>query len=480
MADSTETITGAEGESRGMPGQRNSLRLRTAWHRARSAASLLALLSCVTAATGTATSPASAGAVAAGIVEPVPAVSGNVSAVILPSPLPTTQCVQQLGVRCYSPLQYRVAYDLNELYRDRITGAGRTIVVVDSFGSPTVQHDLDVFDAMWGLPATEVDIVRAGAIPPFDPGNPDMRSWANESTLDVEYAHAMAPDARIMLVETPVDETEGVTGFPEMMTAEKQLIDAGVGDVISQSFGTAEASFPGVDQGSYTSLLVLRYAFEAAARHHVAVLAASGDQGAGTYLADGSLTRGVNWPASDPLVIAVGGTRLDLDDSGARLGPDSVWNDGGGAGGGGLSSVFERPAFQDRVKGVVGDQRGLPDVSASAAHDGGAWVYTSYDAAHTGWRIFGGTSEATPLFAAVIALADQAAGHRVANVDETLYRLAATRCATDSGIVDITNGDNNYQTIAGYSAAPGYDLASGLGTFDAAALVRALAHQSDQ
>ena len=98
--------------------------------------------------------------------------------------------------------------------------------------------------------------------------------------------------------------------------------------------------------------------------------------------------------------------------------------------------------------------------------------------AHTGWRIFGGTSEATPLFAAVIALADQAAGHRVANVDETLYRLAAAHCATESGIVDVATGDNNFQTVAGYSAAPGYDLASGLGTFDATDVVRALAHQS--
>ena len=479
MAESTETITSAEGGRRGIPRPGSRPGLRRPWRRASSAASLLALLSCIAVAPGATPSPATAGGTAVRVVEPIPAVSGNVSAVILPSPLPTTQCVQQLGVHCYSPLQYRVAYNLNELYRHHVTGAGRTIVVIDSFGSPTVQHDLDVFDARWGLPATEVDIVRAGAIPPFDPSNPDMLGWANESTLDVEYAHAVAPDARIMLVETPVDETEGVTGFPEMMTAEKQLIDTGVGDVISQSFGAPEASFPGADQGSYTSLLSLRYAFKDAARHHVAVLAASGDRGAGMVMADGSLIRGVSWPASDPLVIAVGGTRLNLDDSGTRLGPDAVWNDRGGAGGGGLSNVFGRPGFQDTVKGVVGDQRGLPDISASAAHDGGAWVYTSYDAAHTGWRIFGGTSEATPLFSAVIALADQAAGHRVANVDQTLYRLAAHH-SDESGIVDVTSGDNNYQTVAGSSAVPGYDLASGLGTFDAAALVRALAHRSDQ
>src|ERR1051325_11445672 len=89
------------------------------------------------------------------------------------APLSTSDCLAQIGIHCYSPLQYRKAYDLNPLYAHGITGAGRTIVIVDSFGSPTIQHDLEVFDAQWGIPNTTVQVVKAGNVPPFDPNNPD-------------------------------------------------------------------------------------------------------------------------------------------------------------------------------------------------------------------------------------------------------------------------------------------------------------------
>jgi subtilase family serine protease len=402
--------------------------------------------------------------------KPVPAVTGHVDSRTLVSPLPTSQCLTTLKIRCYSPLQYHTAYGLDSLYRFHITGAGRTIVLVDSFGSPTIQHDLEVFDAQWGLPDTTVQIVQAGTIPPFDPKNPDMTSWAGETTLDVEYAHAIAPGAHIVLVETPVAETEGVTGFPEMMTAEKQLIDAGVGDVISQSFGATENTFPGFSSGDFSSLLNLRYAFKAAAQHRVTVLASSGDDGATDATLDGNGTYPTpvnSWPSSDPLVTSVGGTQLALDDSGNRLSPDVVWNDGYGAGGGGLSGVFGRPSFQHDVRGVVGDHRGTPDISASAAVNGGAWVYFSYDPKRVGWHIIGGTSEASPIFAGIVALADQVAGHRLGNINDALYELGTGRHAAFSGVVDVTSGNNSFGGVTGYSAGPGYDLASGLGTFNA-------------
>jgi subtilase family serine protease len=418
--------------------------------------------------------------VGARAVRPVPAASGHIDAAVLTSPLPTTQCVAKLGVHCYSPLQYRVAYNLNTLYAQHITGAGRTIVVVDSFGSPTIQHDLKVFDAQWGLPDTAVQIIKAGDVPAFDPANPDMTGWAAETSLDVEYAHAMAPGARIVLVETPVAETEGVTGFPEMMKAEKALIDAGVPDVISQSFGATENTFPGFDQGNFASLLGLRYAFADAARHRVTVLASSGDDGATNATLDGSglFVQPVNsWPSSDPLVTSVGGTQLVLDDSGARLAPDVVWNDGFGASGGGLSAVFERPFFQDDVRSVVGRHRGTPDISAASSVDGSAWVYFSYQPTRVGWHLIGGTSEATPLFAGVVTLAAQLAGHRLGNLNGALYEFAAARHPERDGLVDVTSGNNSFGGVTGYSAGPGYDLACGLGTFDGARLVRALARE---
>src|SRR5262249_42595692 len=152
-------------------------------------------------------------------------------------------------------------------------------------------------------------------------------------------AHAIAPGAHIVLVETPVAETEGVTGFPEMMTAEKSMIDQGIGDIITQSFGATENTFPGFERGDFSSLLNLRFAFRAALRQGVTVLASSGDTGATNFIADGSdvYPFPVNsWPSSDPLVTSVGGTRLVLDDAGNRLQPDAVWNDRFGAGGGGF------------------------------------------------------------------------------------------------------------------------------------------------
>jgi subtilase family serine protease len=305
------------------------------------------------------------------------------------------------------------------------------------------------------------------------------RRWAEETTLDVEWAHVFAPGAKILLVETPVSETEGVTGFPEIVKAENYVIDHNLADVISQSFGATEQTFP-----SKQSLLNLRGAFINAYFHNVTVLGASGDDGATDAQLNGSdlYTHRVNsWPSSDPLVTSIGGTQLTLDDAGNRLSPDMVWNDGYGAGGGGVSTVFSRPGFQDGVRRVVGSQRGTPDISLSAAVDGAVVLYYSFDPAHVGYHLVGGTSEATPEFAGIVAMADQAAHHRLGWLNGRLYDLHGA----GSGVVDVTIGNNTYgpftnsdnidYTVTGYNAGPGYDLASGLGTLDAPRFVTALA-----
>jgi subtilase family serine protease len=409
-----------------------------------------------------------------------PAITGHVEKVSRTAPLSTSDCLAQIGIHCYSPLQYRTAYNLNPLYARGITGKGRTIVIVDSFGSPTIQHDLEVFDAQFGLPNTTVQVVKAGAVPPFDPNNADHVGWAQETTLDVEYAHAIAPGAKIVLVETPVAETEGVTGLPEMMNAEKALIDKGNVDVISQSFGATENTFPGFDKGDFSSIQKLRYAYTDAALRGVTVLAASGDAGATDYQADGEnlYTFPVNsWPSSDPLVTSIGGTQLNLDNAGNRVSNDVVWNDGYGAGGGGLSHVFPRPLFQAGVRNVVGNHRGTPDISMSSAVDGGAWVYYTFVGADSPWHIFGGTSEATPIFSGIVALADQQAGRRLGDINGALYLLGAgsTHTHLPTGLVDVTSGDNSFEGVTGFPAGPGYDLSSGWGTIDANKFVPALA-----
>jgi subtilase family serine protease len=402
------------------------------------------------------------------------------------APPTTADCQTAFGISCYAPGQLQTAYDLKPLYAQGLTGKGRTIVIVDSFGSPTIAQDLHQFDSDFGLPdPPSLKVIQpAGQVPPFDGSNDDMTGWAFETTLDVEWAHSIAPGANILLVETPVSETEGVTGFPEIVKAENYVIDHNLGDVISQSFGATEETFP--NKGA---IFGLRSAFQNAFVHGVTVLGASGDNGSTDYklnLVDLYDHQVNSWPSSDPLVTSVGGTQLHLDAAGNRLAPDNVWNDIAegidAAGGGGPSHVFPRPIFQLATKTGSGAARATPDISMSAAVDGGVLVYLSFPGLDPGYYVVGGTSEATPLFSGIVAIADQIAGHRLGWINPRLYGIGTNSRA---GVVDVTKGDNTFTllddngnpvfTVPGYKAGPGYDMASGLGTVDAAKFTHALA-----
>jgi subtilase family serine protease len=421
------------------------------------------------------------------VATPHPYINLPINGKTLATPPTTAYCLQNLGIHCYNPAQLSRAYNLNALHNAGITGKGRTIVIVDAFGSPTIANDLHVFDQTFGLPDPPALTIRqdAGPVPPFDPNNSDMTGWADETTLDVEWTHVFAPGAKILLEETPVSETEGVQGFPEIVQAENFVIDHHLGDVISQSFGATEETFPNAQ-----AILNLRSALKNANAHNVTVLASSGDDGATDAEANGTdlyPMRVNSWPSADPLVTSVGGTMLDLDASGNRLAPDVVWNDldsvGGGAGGGGVSSVFPRPAFQNGVRNVVGNHRGTPDISLSAAVDGAVILYFSFEPNNVGYHLVGGTSEASPEFAGIVAMADQVAGHSLGNINNRLYLLS--RFGSNVGVVDVTQGNNTFgpftnsdgttHTVVGYDAGPGYDLASGNGTVNALRFVPALA-----
>jgi len=408
-------------------------------------------------------------------------------------PLTTAQCEQRFSIACYGPAQLQQAYDLAPLFARHNAGQGQTIAVVDSFGSPTIQHDLQVFDQTYGLPVPKLTVIApAGAVPPYD-RSADRTGWAGETTLDVEWTHVMAPRANILLVETPTSEEEGTTGFPEIVTAEKYVIDHHLAAVISQSFSATEETFP-----SRHALLALRGAYQDAYANGVTVLAASGDSGAAdsTTGADLYLRPVTSWPDSDPLVTGVGGTRLSLDANGNRTARDTVWNDtydaatqqhvfgakgpNALAGGGGLSTVFARPTYQISAAAVVGDRRGVPDISMSGACSGSVYVYQSFAGQPAGWYPTCGTSEATPLFAGIVALAAQWAGHPLGLLNPALYFMSEAHAP---GIVDVTSGDNTVSftqdgkrhTVTGFTARPGYDLASGVGTVDAALFVPRLA-----
>jgi subtilase family serine protease len=426
-------------------------------------------------------------AVASGSVGPIP-LARLASTHAFLSPPTTADCVAQLGIACYAPFQFQKAYNLGPLYKAGFTGKGKTIVIVDSYGFTGIGQELKTFDNAFHLPPPPhfVILQPVGPIPPFNPTKrPAMVGWAQETTLDVEYSHAIAPDANILLVETPVAETIGVTGFPEIVAAENYVINHHLGDVITQSFAAPEQTFPNAQ-----SLLNLRSAYKNAAANRVTVLAASGDQGPSGpktltpqgFAATFFLRRVAEWPSDDPLVTGVGGLQLFLNAKGAATQPPAVWNDTAlfgspAAGGGGRSSIFARPSYQNGIA-AVHLSRGFPDVSMSAAVNGAALVYLNANAAQgaAGFYLIGGTSEASPEFAGIIAIADQMAGHGLGLINPALYAMEA---AGAPGIVDVTAGTNTVtfpqngatHTVDGFMARNGYDLSSGVGTVNAALFI---------
>ena len=481
------------------------------------------------AAGGGAAAPVTAAAAApAAAVQMVPFSSGHILAAgRMSQPPTTTECEADFGLACYQPFQLQRAYHLAPLFSRGIDGRGETIVIVDAFGSPSIASDLQTFDSQVGLPNPPsfrvitpegpITTTPANCTSSYSPTGPDLCSdyynWTDETSLDVEWSHVMAPEANILLVETPMTETEGIYGFPQIVAAENYVIDHHLGDVITQSFGANESTFTNPGQIHW-----LRSAYVNAARHGVTVLAATGDQGATDDYCDPSSgcanpdngiccqsTGAVDWPSSDPLVTGVGGTQLELNDKGVRTAPDSVWNDLSstvgltgpvytwGASGGGHSIVFSRPRFQNGVAGIVGDSRGTPDIAMSAAVNGAVDFYDTTDPSVAGWGIVGGTSEASPLFSGLVALADQFAGHRLGYLNPALYAMAQS--GARDGIVPIWHGSNSYTfcvaadiesngscasgsdlvTVPGFSADGYYNDATGWGTVNAASFVPALA-----
>jgi subtilase family serine protease len=397
-------------------------------------------------------------------------------------------CAADGYYQCLTPAQVEAAYNLAPLYKHGATGKGETIVIVDSFGSPTIKQDLTFFDRQFNLPGPPSFkiIAPAGKIPKWNPDDSDMTGWAGETTLDVEYAHTVAPRADILLVETPVSETEGVTGFPQIVEAENYVIKHHLGNVISQSFSATEQTFAGLAQINRDHLRSA-YVLAAQEKDGPTILAASGDSGAADVELDEATyyTYPVtSWPDSDPLVTGVGGTELVAGR--ANTYTSVAWNDtynphlGGGtepyASGGGLSVLFARPSYQSAVKSVVGSARGVPDVSMNGACTSPVFTYQSFPAVATpaGWYPACGTSEATPEFAGIAALADQIAGHSLGLINPTLYRLSAAKAP---GVVPVTAGNNTVTflqgtpaksyTIAGYKAQAGYSLVDGVGTVNA-------------
>src|SRR5712671_1759905 len=311
---------------------------------------------------------------------------------------PTESACYAAGIRCFTPQAMQNAYNIPPLYTQGFTGKGKTIAVIDSFGSSTIANDLNVFSTVFGLPhlcgeagvtctpgmPTFTILQIQGSPPPNPPppnngtGQESHNLWALEVSLDVEWAHAIAPEANIILVTTPTAEILGVQGFAQMMNAVQYVVDHHLADIISMSLAAGEGTFA----NGQAALLKLRKAFVDAQANGITVLAASGDGGTSNNLKEPVKNPAlipypsVEWPASDPLVTAVGGTRLCTDPAATatrttdNTDPPSVCQVqpaeteiGWPGSGGGYSILFPRPAFQDTLPAgstYIGGSVGAP------------------------------------------------------------------------------------------------------------------------
>jgi subtilase family serine protease len=471
------------------------------WSRTSSARLLVAVAAVLTAVAGSAVagSAVAFGSTAANIgsassasqaSDPGPLIVHPVAdhvhgAFMAPVPFTDSQCEAVFSIDCYVPDQIEAAYNLPALYSSGINGKGRTIVVVDAYGSPTISDDLTQFDQYLGLGTPSLRIVRVGHVPTFDSGNADMVGWAGETTLDVEYAHAGAPAAKIVLVEVAQEDIQ------HLVLAVRYAVQHRLGDVISLSWGAPEQALGRDFVSTYSSV------FSQAASNHITIVASSGDSGASGQDDNGNYYHHpvASWPATSPYVTAVGGTRLNLNASGARNGLDTAWNDTystsvndfyyGNDGpnplatGGGKSASYSRPGYQRGVRSITGAQRGIPDISMSASCSVAVNIFETYTGGQGGWTASCGTSESAPMFAAIVALAAQVADHSLGLINPALYALAAGHAA---GIVPVASGNNTVSfsgtTVHGYSVRHGYNLVTGLGTVNGQDLVPELAHSA--
>jgi subtilase family serine protease len=357
-----------------------------------------------------------------------------------------SQKVQRLEAALAATPRLAAAYDVKPLWDKGTNGAGVTVATLVSYGDADIQSVIDSYDQRNGLPKATVQVISpVGHVPGCHDAGVDTatcQSWGGETDLDVEMIHTLAPGAKIVVAATPVAETEGITGLPEMMQAVDYMTTNKVADIISMSFGTAEDNFD-----SHSQITDLDPAFQRASAAGVTLTASSGDSGATNHTVSGGYwnKRTASWPAADPNVTAVGGTESVRNAPSTVLWPDS---------GGGLSSVYSRPSWQNGVAGTTkSTMRSFPDITMEGTS---------------------GTSEASPLFAGVLALAVQAnGGHRLGQINPVLYGKLGPKAAK-SGIVDVTSGDNSYANVPGYTAAAGFDIVSGWGTLDASKFVPAL------
>jgi subtilase family serine protease len=392
-----------------------------------------------------------------------------------------------LGLKCYGPAQIQAAYGYSGLLSSGIDGTGKTIVIVDAFANPFLTGptgDLALEDATFDLPDPPSFTVlqEPNPVPAFDINDPAQFSFASEETLDVEWAHVMAPGAKIVLAEAASNSDT------DLFATTKYVIDHHIGDVISQSFGEAETCMD-------PDLLAAQHAlFAKAVSEGYTLFSGTGDSGAAQFNCDGTgAIESASTPASDPHVTAIGGTTLNADgETGAYIG-ETTWTELPTIGcnppaldlpfdvncsGGDFSTIYSRPPWQ--ASQVKNPERGLPDVAFSAGVNAGVLTVCSVcDGGPPAFFLFGGTSVGPPAWSGLTVDTDQMVGHDVGDINRLLYQIGQSSHAR-ADLHDVTTGNNDVAEIggAGFDAGPGWDPVTGLGSPDAANLLPDLAHRS--
>ncbi len=250
------------------------------------------------------------------------------------------------------------------------TGGGNAIAIVDAFDDPYAVSDLQHFSSQFGLPKTNIEVVYATGT---DPGLDSTGGWELEEALDIEWAHAMAPKAKIYLVEAL---TSSYADSLEAEVVASNLVAAAGGGEVSNSWGGTEFS----DEISLDSTFTTP---------RVVYFAAVGD------------TEGTIWPSASPNVVAPGGTSISRNPLTGYFQGEYAWNSSGG----GPSSFEVRPSYQNGVQSMVGFTRGVPDVSADADPNSGVCVWETNSVTGGGWYAIGGTSLASPVWAGIVNFA---------------------------------------------------------------------------
>lgn len=349
--------------------------------------------------------------------------------------------VEQLESRnllsIFTPAQIRHAYGFDQIKFGTVagTGAGQTIAIIDANDAPRIAADLQKFDTTFGLPApptfTKVNQTGGTALPSPDP------DWATETSLDVEWAHAVAPGANILLVEANSASVDDLVTAVDYARQQPGVV------AVSMSWGADEFSGENWYDGYFTT--PAGHVGGSGRAGGVTFLASSGDSGA---------WYGPEWPSISPNVVAVGGTHLTLTAAG-NYGGETGWNGSGG----GYSWYEGEPGYQSRVQNS--GWRTGPDVAYNADPNTGVYVYDSYPQTDGsfGWFQVGGTSAAAPQWAGLIAIADQ--GRALAgkgSLDGRNQTLPMLYAMPGSDFHDVTSGSN------GYNAHSGYDLVTGRGS----------------